>query len=253
MIRSFKLMMQVVVALLLVSFLGACAVYVEPGSQTTQPIIINPNHDHNNDQNIPPGSYQQSCRNITTSGSTLYAKCRTISGQWVAASMIYKSCKKDIANQDGRLTCMRTDSGAWLVTPPPGSYQQSCQNIKATQDKLYANCRNHNGQWVNTTMKYENCNKDIANSNGKLTCGAVIHVSDNTDSQQNANSNSSSNSSNSDSQQNSNISDNTDSQQNANSNSSSKSDSQQNSNSNNSNNKKSSNKSNLHKFVLGSN
>jgi hypothetical protein len=54
-------------------------------------------------------------------------------------------------------------------TPPPGSYQQTSQNIQFTPNGsgggvLTATCRRIDGSWVQSTLQY-----DIANCDGVLT------------------------------------------------------------------------------------
>lgn len=55
---------------------------------------------------IPPGSYQRTCREIRTSGYKLYANCKNRAGQYVAAYMAdYRNVDSHgIQNCDGQLT-----------------------------------------------------------------------------------------------------------------------------------------------------
>ncbi len=53
---------------------------------------------------------------------------------------------------------------------PPGSYQQSCQNIRVRGDQLTARCTNAQGTWIRSTLAFGGCRGDIGNSNGQLTC-----------------------------------------------------------------------------------
>jgi hypothetical protein len=53
---------------------------------------------------------------------------------------------------------------------PPGSYQQSCQNIRVRGDQLTARCTNAQGTWIRSTLAIGSCRGDIGNSNGQLTC-----------------------------------------------------------------------------------
>ncbi len=56
--------------------------------------------------NIPPaGSYLQTCRNITSNGTTVNATCETIGGAWVPTSLYFPNCAGDIANINGVLQC----------------------------------------------------------------------------------------------------------------------------------------------------
>lgn len=47
----------------------------------------------------PPGSYQQTSRNVQFDGNVLTAECKKIDGSWVTSRLKY-----DIANCDGVLT-----------------------------------------------------------------------------------------------------------------------------------------------------
>ncbi|MES2033339.1 MAG: CVNH domain-containing protein [Pseudomonadota bacterium] len=58
---------------------------------------------------------------------------------------------------------------------PSGSYRGSCENARAMQVSgggrlLTAQCRAANGSVRNTSLRFENCRGDIANTNGALTC-----------------------------------------------------------------------------------
>lgn len=54
---------------------------------------------------------------------------------------------------------------------PTGSYQQSCRDIYAEWDVLAATCRTRRGDWNYTTLAdYRDCEGDISNVNGRLTC-----------------------------------------------------------------------------------
>src|SRR6266481_4746849 len=81
----------------------------------------------------PPGSYQQTCREINMRGDTLRAKCETTSGGWVRTSLNdADQCAGDITNIDGQLTCNKNSS------PPQGTYLQSCKNVRVRYNTLWA-------------------------------------------------------------------------------------------------------------------
>jgi hypothetical protein len=67
---------------------------------------------------VPPGSYQQTSRNISVDQSGyLYAVCERIDGSWVQSPpLYYLNCVGDISNQDGVLTC-GASSGISPVSP----------------------------------------------------------------------------------------------------------------------------------------
>jgi len=57
-------------------------------------------------QQVPPGSYQQTCRNIGVRGSTLYADCQDANRNWQAAQMRdFDRCNGEIQNINGSLQC----------------------------------------------------------------------------------------------------------------------------------------------------
>jgi hypothetical protein len=60
-------------------------------------------------QNVPPGSYLQSCRNVQTQGDRLVADCRRTDGSWGRTALDVDRCVGGIANMDGRLTCNGND------------------------------------------------------------------------------------------------------------------------------------------------
>ena len=53
----------------------------------------------------PPGSYQQSCRDIRVQGRTLTAVCRGDEGRARETSLDISRCVGDIGNDNGRLQC----------------------------------------------------------------------------------------------------------------------------------------------------
>jgi hypothetical protein len=76
-------------------------------------------------QGLPPGSYQQSCREFRMQGSTLTAVCRRSNGrgeQLTALNVAH--CVGDIGNNNGQLICNGGRPAAPAPTPrqgpPPG-------------------------------------------------------------------------------------------------------------------------------------
>ncbi len=58
-------------------------------------------------------------------------------------------------------------------TIPPGSYQQSCSNVRVRGDNLTARCTAADGSVIRSTNSHNSCGSgDIANNNGRLTCNA---------------------------------------------------------------------------------
>jgi len=71
----------------------------------------------------PPGSYQQSCRDIYVNGTTLYATCKTRDGGWSSTPTSLSNtnqCIGGVLNIDGVLRCSMGEA------PPNGSYMRSC-------------------------------------------------------------------------------------------------------------------------------
>jgi hypothetical protein len=64
----------------------------------------------------PPGSYQQSCRDIRMQGSTLTAVCRRANGRGEQPTALgIARCAGDIGNNNGQLQC----NGGQPATPAP--------------------------------------------------------------------------------------------------------------------------------------
>jgi hypothetical protein len=125
-------------------------------------------------QSTPPGSYQQTCRNIDFHDDLLVANCQDSSGHWQSAQLRdVQSCRSDIINDDGALRCSRSGgvSGGVAAGLPGGSYTQSCQDVRAHGDDLEARCPTANGDWKSTKLDdYNKCRGEIVNDNGKLRC-----------------------------------------------------------------------------------
>src|SRR4051794_14111555 len=85
---------------------------------------------------LPPGSYQETCTEISFSRGTLTAVCRTRDQRPLRTSLSRVAwCVGDISNNDGRLQC---NHGGDL---PGGSYLQSCQRAQMRRNTLVASCR----------------------------------------------------------------------------------------------------------------
>ena len=115
---------------------------------------------------LPKGSYKDTCRNAYTEGKRLYAECKKRGGGWNESSINYKNCDKDISNDNGKLVCGKSHSGKL----PSGSYKNSCKNMYMEGGVLEADCKNDNGKWKHSSIKYKKCDKGIWNDNGKLRC-----------------------------------------------------------------------------------
>jgi hypothetical protein len=142
-------------------------------------------------QNIPPGSYQQTCRNIQVRGDHLNAECQTRDGSWRGTSLNdIDRCSGEIANDDGNLVCGQNGNGygydngqrhrdydndrrdGWQGGYPPGDYVQTCRNIRMNGDHMDAQCQKKNGGWRNTSLDNVSQCGGIVNNNGRLQCGS---------------------------------------------------------------------------------
>ncbi|HEY2911986.1 MAG TPA: CVNH domain-containing protein [Candidatus Angelobacter sp.] len=132
-----------------------------------------------NAQSNPPGSYQQTCRNIDFHDDVLAANCQDSSGRWQSAQLRdVQSCRSDIINDDGALRCSRSGgvNGGVAAGLPGGSYSQSCQDVHAHGDDLEARCPTTNGDWKDTKLDdYNKCRGEIVNDNGKLRCVTGVY------------------------------------------------------------------------------
>lgn len=117
---------------------------------------------------IPPGSYQRTCGDFHTTGTTLTATCRRrFGGTNFTTLRNYHLCRGDIANVDGRLTCVAGDE----QPTPDGSYRESCRNAYVEGDTLFAQCLDRFSRWHSAALpNYRACSGDIFNANGVLRC-----------------------------------------------------------------------------------
>jgi len=161
-------------------------------------------------QSLPPGSYQQTCTDIGMNGSTLYARCQDVNGNWQSTSLPnIQNCTGEIVNNNGSLQCGRNGyynrgyQGGYRDRDrdrdrdwdrdrdrqvyngnyngygnygygnlPPGDYVQTCRNIQTNGNVLQAQCEKRNGGWRNSTLDVSQCTGPIANNNGRLVCGS---------------------------------------------------------------------------------
>ena len=115
----------------------------------------------------PPGSYQQSCRDLRMSGNRLYARCQDTGGRWHDTSLRdVDHCTGEINNINGRLDCSRS------VNMPGGTFTATCKDVRMRYNVLYARCRNRDGHWVDTSLSnYAQCQSAVENIDGQLSCG----------------------------------------------------------------------------------
>jgi hypothetical protein len=96
----------------------------------------------------PPGSYQQSCRDIRMQGPNLTAFCRRIDGREQPTGLNIAHCVGDIGNNNGNLMCnggqpappprLGAEPG---YPPPPGygeeqAYRERCEHAWREEHEL---------------------------------------------------------------------------------------------------------------------
>jgi hypothetical protein len=115
----------------------------------------------------PPGSYQQSCKNVDVRGDDLRARCKDVYGHYHDSVLDHADrCWGDIGNNNGNLVCQK--NGAM----PRGSFVQSCRDVRVRWNVLMARCQNREGRWVDTSLEqFSRCNSEISNEDGQLRCG----------------------------------------------------------------------------------
>ena len=126
---------------------------------------------------IPPGSYQQSCRGANMNGNMLSAQCTGPTGAPIYSTIDTNGCRgRDIANDQGYLRCGST-GGPQPPRPDPipsGSYQQSCRGANMNGNMLSAQCTGPTGAPIYSTIDTNGCRgRDIANDQGYLRCGST--------------------------------------------------------------------------------
>ena len=114
-------------------------------------------------QQAPAGSYQKTCSNVSVSGTTLNATCKTFNQQENKTDLPYfASCVGDIGNINGTLAC----------AGPNGSYALTCENATVKGNTLSASCKKINGQMENTSLaNFQGFQGNISNCDGKLRNG----------------------------------------------------------------------------------
>jgi hypothetical protein len=112
----------------------------------------------------PSGSYQKTCSNISVSGTTLSASCKTFNQQNMQTSLpYYASCVGDIGNINGVLAC----------AGPNGSYALTCTGATVTGTTLKATCKKKDQTPVPASLaNFQGFQGDISNCDGKLQNGA---------------------------------------------------------------------------------
>lgn len=118
----------------------------------------------------PPGSYQQTCSDISVKKGNLYARCQDENGKAHSSKLSgYEKCS-EIANKNGHLECAGSAEGG-APSQPRGSYTETCRDIHMKGSTLHAVCRSLDGRELPTSLKDPNsCAEGVANVNGILNC-----------------------------------------------------------------------------------
>jgi hypothetical protein len=119
----------------------------------------------------PPGSYTQTCTDISVKKGDLHARCQDEKGRGHSTKLShYERCTTDIANNNGNLQCTGSPSGG-APGLPRGSYTETCRDIRMKGSTLYAVCRSFDGREAPTSLRDANhCAQGIVNLNGILNC-----------------------------------------------------------------------------------
>lgn len=115
---------------------------------------------------LPAGSWAKSCIDAVVQGDALAASCKDGSGNFRRTNLIgFATCNAgSIANNAGTLVCSRG-------TIPAGSYQASCRMFQRKGTELYAQCRQRDNDWVNSSIKRADlCTGPIGNDDGVMKC-----------------------------------------------------------------------------------
>lgn len=121
----------------------------------------------------PPGSYLQSCRNLSIDGDRmLTADCRDFGGSYQTTSIDRPyDCAGGLDNINGELRCAIRELGNPDL--PPGSYIYTCRDVSIAGDVLTADCEDSRGRYIGFTQLsgpfYSGV--DVANCNGYLRMG----------------------------------------------------------------------------------
>ncbi|MGZ4859055.1 MAG: CVNH domain-containing protein [Candidatus Angelobacter sp.] len=118
----------------------------------------------------PPGSYQQTCSDISVKKGNLYARCQDEKGRAHSSRLSHYEKCSEIANKNGHLECAGGGEGA-APSQPRGSYTESCRDIRMKGTTLHAVCKGLDGRELPTSLKDANrCSEGVANINGILNC-----------------------------------------------------------------------------------
>lgn len=127
---------------------------------------------YRDDDWTPPGSYRQSCRDITVRRGVLEATCGNGSGSMRTSTALYSCRSGNFENINGNLQCSgNRDNGRNSRDLPPGSYLQSCNDIGVRNGVLEASCGGSGNRRVQSSVSISSCRSgSFSNINGYLQC-----------------------------------------------------------------------------------
>lgn len=126
----------------------------------------------------PPGSYQETCRDVSLESGTLRGTCLSRRGAWLSSSLYLSWCSnREVVNDDGILRCasaVSSSASGWNTTPAPyGSYRSTCRDVTVSGGFLRAMCQDRGGTWrTSIPLQLAQClqGADIYNDNSDLRC-----------------------------------------------------------------------------------
>lgn len=127
--------------------------------------------DDRGDYGIPPGSYQETCRNERVESGDLIADCADRNGRLRHSELQnHRFCRGDISNDNGNLRCNRDDDADDGYATPSGTWRLTCRDHRVSRNILSAECRDRFGRWVETSVDLRSCRQGVSNVNGRLVC-----------------------------------------------------------------------------------
>lgn len=120
---------------------------------------------------LPDGSWRQSCQDGKVRNGILYAQCRRDSGRYESTSEGIGSCQA-FGNRDGELFCERPGDTNDAASGWGGSFRESCSDISVDKPgKLKARCRKDNATYQSTDLSMWKClDRHVSNRDGRLVC-----------------------------------------------------------------------------------
>ena len=137
-------------------------------------------------QDVAPGYWRDTCRNVDRAGSVINAECRTVDGGWRRTALDLRTCQgSTVSNSDGVLVCDYASAPGYApnyaYVPnydrfPAGSWRYSCNNAQIVGNDLVAVCAKRDGYANNARLDLGRCPAGpVWNNNGRLECGDTTY------------------------------------------------------------------------------